>query len=55
MTNAFCYSGYSWRVWVHNRFAGYVVAASEMDAMIAAKEKFQSSYIWVERMSASPT
>lgn len=50
MTNAFCYSGYSWRVWVNNRFAGYVVAASQMEAMVSAKNKFQSSYIWVERM-----
>lgn len=50
MTNAFCYSGYAWRVWVNNRFAGYVRAASQMEALFAAKHKFQSSYIWVERI-----
>jgi hypothetical protein len=50
MTNAFCYSGYAWRVWVNNRFAGYVNAPSQIGALLAAKEKFQSSYIWVERV-----
>jgi len=46
---AYCYAGYSWRVFANNRFAGYVVALSERDAMKKANEKY-GSYIWIERM-----
>jgi hypothetical protein len=49
MTTAFCYSGISWRVFQHNRFVGYVVAASMTDAIRQASAKY-GSYIWVERM-----
>lgn len=50
----YCYSGYSWRVFQHNRFVGYVVAMSETDAYRKAKEKFGND-LWVERIVASPT
>jgi len=49
MTNAFCYAGYSWRVFSNNRFAGYVIAFSEYDAYRKAQEKF-GQYIWIERV-----
>jgi hypothetical protein len=49
MTNSFCYAGYSWRVFSNNRFAGYVNAMSEIDAMRKAQEKF-GKYIWIERV-----
>ncbi len=49
MTNAYCYAGYTWRVFSSNRFAGYVVAMSEFDAMRKAQEKF-GNYIWIERI-----
>lgn len=52
MTNAYCYSGYSWRVFSNNRFAGYVVAMSESDALRRAQEKF-GKYIWIERIHCS--
>jgi hypothetical protein len=44
-----CYAGFSWRVFKNNRFAGYVVAMSETDAMRKATEKF-GRYVWVERI-----
>lgn len=56
MTNAFCYAGsgneawdYAWRVFSHNRFAGYVVAMSEFDAMKKAQDKYGKN-IWIERV-----
>lgn len=49
MTNAFCYATYSWRVFSNNRFAGYVTALSEFDAMRKAKDKFGNN-IWIERV-----
>lgn len=49
-----CYSGYSWRVYKHNRFVGYVVANSETHALRQANEKF-GSHVLVERiMLVSP-
>jgi len=51
MTTANCYAGYSWRVFKNNRFAGYVVAFSESDAMRKATEKY-GTYVWIERLSA---
>lgn len=49
MTNTFCYAGYTWRVFANNKFAGYIVAMSETDAIRRAKEKF-GKYIWIERV-----
>lgn len=49
MTNTFCYAGYTWRVFSNNRFAGYVVALSEFDAMKKAQDKFGNN-IWIERV-----
>ena len=49
MTNAFCYAGYSWRVFAGNRFAGYIVAFSEYDAYRKAQDKFGKN-IWIERI-----
>jgi hypothetical protein len=50
MTNANCYAGYSWRVFCGNKFAGYVVALSQIDAMRKAQAKFGNN-IWIERLS----
>jgi hypothetical protein len=50
MTNANCYAGYSWRVFCNNRFAGYIVAFSQIDAMRKAQAKFGNN-IWIERLS----
>jgi hypothetical protein len=44
-----CYSGYTWRVFQNNRFVGYVVSMSSIDAMRKANEKF-GKYIWIERV-----
>lgn len=44
-----CYAGYSWRVFHHNRFVGYVVAMSEFDAYKKAQIKY-GTYVWVERV-----
>jgi hypothetical protein len=49
MTTSNCYAGYSWRVFQHNRFVGYVVAMSETDAVRKANEKY-GYYIWIERV-----
>jgi hypothetical protein len=49
MNTQMCYAGISWRVFQHNRFVGYVVAMSEIDALRKAKEKY-GEYIWVERV-----
>lgn len=49
MTTTNCYAGYSWRVFQHNRFVGYVVALSETDAMRKAQDKY-GRYIWIERV-----
>lgn len=49
MNTAYCYAGYSWRVFANNRFAGYVVAFSEYDAVRKAQEKFGKN-IWIERI-----
>ena len=45
------YAGYSWRVVQNNRFVGYVVAMSEMDALRKATEKF-GKFVWVERVAS---
>ena len=39
---------YTWQVWKDNRFAGYVLAFSEMEAWAKAKDKYGSN-IYVER------
>lgn len=49
ITNTFCYAGYSWRVFANNRFAGYVTAMSQFDAMRKAQEKFGKN-VWIERI-----
>lgn len=49
MNTANCYAGFSWRVFQHNRFVGYVVAMSELDALRKANDKF-GSYVLVERI-----
>jgi len=54
MNTDYCYARYSWRVFQHNRFVGYVMAMSELDALRKAKEKF-GSYLWVERIVDCPT
>lgn len=41
---------YTWRVWKHNRFAGYVLAGSEWGAMVKAEEKFGRGFLLVERV-----
>jgi len=51
MTTANCYAGYTWRVFANNKFAGYIVALSEFDAMKKAQAKY-GDYIWIERVSA---
>jgi hypothetical protein len=43
-------SEYTWRVWKHNRFAGYVTAPGEWQAISAAEEKFGKGFILVERV-----
>ena len=48
MTNLNNYTEYSWRVFQHNRFVGYVVAYSETDAYRKAKEQY-GNYVLVER------
>jgi hypothetical protein len=50
MNTNFCYSGITWRVFKHNRFVGYVMAASMIDAERKAKEKY-GDYLWLERVS----
>ena len=40
---------YSWRVVQDNRFAGYVVAMSQWDALRKAEEYYGKN-IWVERI-----
>lgn len=50
VSNTFCYAGYTWRVFSNNRFAGYVVALSEWDAVRKAKDKFGKN-IWIERVT----
>jgi len=49
VVETFCYAGYSWRVFSNNRFAGYVTALSEFDAMRKAQDKFGKN-IWIERV-----
>lgn len=51
MTSVNYYTSYSWRVFCNNRFAGYVVAASELDAIRKAQDKFGKN-IWIERISS---
>lgn len=41
---------YTWRVWKNNRFAGYVYATSEWQAIEEAEKKFGKHYILVERI-----
>ena len=40
MTDAYCYAGFSWRVFHNNRFVGYVVSFSQHDAWQKAKAKY---------------
>lgn len=49
MTNAFCYAGYTWRIFSNNKFIGYVVAMSEFDAMKKAQNKYGKN-IWIEKV-----
>jgi hypothetical protein len=46
-----CYAGYTWRVFQHNRFVGYVVSFSETDATRKASEKYGKD-IWLERIAS---
>jgi hypothetical protein len=43
---------YSWRVVKNNRFAGYVVAMSQWDALRKAEESYGKN-VWVERIFAT--
>lgn len=43
---------YAWRVWKNNRFAGYVVSASQYGAYTRATEQFGQN-VWVERVAVS--
>jgi len=54
MNTANKYSAYEWRVYRNNRFIGYVIAASEIDAYRKAKEKY-GDYVLVERVYSSLT
>lgn len=50
MNNDFCYSGYSWKVFrFSHTFVGYVVASSQYQAQIIAKEKY-GDFVWIERV-----
>ena len=49
VVETFCYAAYSWRVFSNNRFAGYVTALSEFDAIRKAQDKFGKN-IWIERV-----
>ena len=49
VVETFCYAGYTWRVFSNNRFAGYVTALSEFDAVRKAQDKFGKN-IWIERV-----
>ena len=51
MTDAYCYAGFSWRVFHNNRFVGYVVAMSGTDAYRKAQDKY-GKYVWVERVAS---
>jgi len=46
-----CYAGYSWRVFQNNRFVGYIVSFSEIDAFRKAQDKYGKN-IWIERILA---
>lgn len=46
-------SEYTWRVMKNNRFAGYVLAVSEWEALRKAND-YYGSYVWVERLVYSP-
>ena len=37
-----CLAAFSWRVFQHSRFVGYVVAFSQYDAWAKARDKFGS-------------
>jgi len=43
---------YTWRVWKNNRFAGYVLSASQYAAYLTAKEKY-GDYVWIERVNST--
>jgi hypothetical protein len=51
MVTTNCYAAYSWRVFQNNRFVGYVVAFSMIDAQRKAKDKY-GDYIWIEKVTA---
>jgi len=42
MNTTNCYAAFSWRVFQHGRFVGYVVSFSQYDAWRKAKDKFGS-------------
>jgi hypothetical protein len=39
---------YTWQVWQNNRFVGYVLACSEYEALVKAKDKYGDN-LYVER------
>jgi hypothetical protein len=42
-------SEYTWRVMRNNRFAGYVLAMSQWDALRKAEE-YYGKHVWVEKI-----
>lgn len=51
MTTNQCLAGISWRVFQHGRFVGYVVAFSQYEAWIKARDKYGND-IRIERVLA---
>ena len=51
MNTANCYAAFSWRVFKNNRFVGYVVSFSMIDAMRKATDKYGDN-IWIEKLMA---
>jgi hypothetical protein len=50
MNTNFCYSGITWKVYRYSHtLVGYVVASSQYQAHILAKEKF-GDFVWIERV-----
>jgi|LakMenE01Jun11ns_1017448.scaffolds.fasta_scaffold9846247_3 hypothetical protein len=50
MNTNFCYSGITWKVYRYSHtLVGYVVASSQYQAQILAKEKF-GDFVWIERV-----
>lgn len=50
MTNAYCYAGYTWKVFrFSHTHVGYVYAMSQYQANVMAKQKF-GDFVWIERV-----